>query len=76
MLLFLHVVGLEIGLLWACLAWICNILNIPSMMKAMALCAFPFLVTGCIHLDGYMDVTDAGRKELKICITPSKTSAS
>ena len=28
-------------------------------MAAMGLCAFPFLITGCIHLDGYMDVTDA-----------------
>ena len=25
----------------------------------MSLCAYPYIVTGFIHLDGYMDVTDA-----------------
>lgn len=59
MLLFLPVVGLEIGLLWAVLSWLCQILNIPCLITAMVLCVYPFLVTGRIHLDGFMDVTDA-----------------
>lgn len=59
MLLFLPVVGLEIGLLWAVLSWLCQILNIPYLITAMVLCVYPFLVTGRIHLDGFMDVTDA-----------------
>ena len=59
MLLFLPVVGLEIGLLWAVLAWLCGFLNLPGLMTALILCAYPYLVTGWIHLDGYMDVTDA-----------------
>ena len=59
MLLFLPVVGLEMGVLWAALAWLCRWLGLPALIAGVALCAFPYLVTGCIHLDGYMDVTDA-----------------
>ena len=61
MLLFLPVVGLEIGILWAGLAWLCNALNLPVLMKGLILAMYPYLVTGFIHLDGYMDVTDAVR---------------
>ena len=59
MLLFLPIVGLEIGVIWAGLAWIGTILQIPVPIRALVLCAYPFLVTGFIHLDGFMDVTDA-----------------
>ena len=59
MLLFLPAVGLEIGIIWAALAWLCDCLNLPALMTALVLCAYPYMVTGFIHLDGYMDVTDA-----------------
>lgn len=59
MLLFLPIVGLEIGVLWAGLGWLVNFLGLPAMVRALCLCVFPFLATGYIHLDGYMDVTDA-----------------
>lgn len=59
MLLFLPVVGLEIGAIWAGLAWLCNVMNLPVLMKGLILSVYPYLVTGFIHLDGYMDVTDA-----------------
>lgn len=59
MLLFLPVVGLEIGAIWAVLAWLCNVLNLPVLVKGLILSVYPYLVTGFIHLDGYMDVTDA-----------------
>ena len=59
MLLFLPVVGLEIGLIWAALAWLCQLLNLPALVTGLILCAYPYIVTGFIHLDGYMDVTDA-----------------
>ena len=59
MLLFLPLVGLEIGLLWAALAWICQVLNVPPMASALVLGAYPYIVTGFLHLDGFMDVTDA-----------------
>ena len=59
MLLFLPVVGLEIGVIWAFLAWLCNMLHLPTLVKGLILSVYPYLVTGFIHLDGYMDVTDA-----------------
>jgi len=59
MLLFLPVVGLEIGAVWAFLAWLCKVLNLPVLVKGLILSVYPYLVTGFIHLDGYMDVTDA-----------------
>ena len=61
MLLFLPIVGLEIGAIWAVLAWLCNVLNLPLLVKGLILSVYPYLVTGFIHLDGYMDVTDAVR---------------
>ena len=59
MLPFLPVVGLEIGAIWAALAWLCRFLQLPALVTGLILCAYPYLVTGFIHLDGYMDVTDA-----------------
>ena len=59
MLLFLPVVGLEIGAIWAILAWLCRLLNLPQLMAAIVLCACPYVTTGFLHLDGFMDVTDA-----------------
>lgn len=61
MLLFLPVVGLEIGAIWALLAWLCRYLALPALVQGVVLGAYPFLVTGFIHLDGFMDVTDAVR---------------
>ena len=59
MLLFLPIVGLEIGAIWALLAWLCTLLNLPVLIAGLVLCVWPFLATGQIHLDGFMDVTDA-----------------
>ncbi len=59
MLLFLPVVGLEIGVLWALLHWLMTYLQLPILVTALCMCAFPYLATGLIHLDGYLDVVDA-----------------
>ena len=61
MLLFLPTVGLEIGLIWAVIAWLCGLLHLPGLIAALLLSTWPFLSTGLLHLDGYMDVTDAVR---------------
>ena len=68
MLLFLPLVGLELGALWALLAWGCAALGVPGPVRALALTAFPYLATGYIHLDGFMDVTDA----VKSCRSPER----
>ena len=59
MLLFLPIVGLEMGAIWTALAWLCDFLHLPALVTGLILCAYPYIVTGFIHLDGYMDVTDA-----------------
>ena len=59
MLLFLPVVGLELGVIWYGLAWLCRWLAVPKLMTALVLSAWPWFATGFLHLDGYMDVTDA-----------------
>lgn len=61
MLLCLPIIGLEIGAIWWCIAWGCQKLDLPAPVAAFALCAAPYLLTGFMHLDGFMDVTDAVR---------------
>lgn len=59
MLLFLPLVGLEMGLAWAGLAWLCRHWALPRLVTGLVLCLFPYVISGFIHLDGFMDVTDA-----------------
>lgn len=59
MTLFLPVVGAWIGILWTLCAYLIHWLELPVMVGAFLLCAFPFLITGGMHMDGYLDVTDA-----------------
>lgn len=61
MLLFLPLIGLEIGLGWAGLAWLCRALGLPELVTGLVLCAWPYGATGFLHMDGFMDVTDAVR---------------
>ena len=57
--LFLPAVGAWIGVLWSLLALLLRFLALPRLFCAALLCAFPFAVTGGMHIDGYLDVTDA-----------------
>lgn len=59
MLLFLPLVGLEMGAVWALLTWICQKFALPMLISGLILASYPYLVTGFLHLDGFMDVTDA-----------------
>ena len=59
MLLFLPLVGLEMGAIWTGLAWLCSLFQLPIPVKGLILAVYPYLAAGFIHLDGYMDVTDA-----------------
>lgn len=58
-LLFFPFIGAEIGLLWFALAKLCLFLNLPFLLTAFILAVYPFVISGYIHLDGFMDVTDA-----------------
>lgn len=59
MLLFLPVIGLEVGAVWMLGWYVCELFALSTALRGLILCAIPFLMTGFIHLDGYMDVTDA-----------------
>lgn len=59
MLLFLPLVGLEIGLLWWGIAKLAVFLKLPVLVRGLVIALWPFLATGYLHLDGFMDVTDA-----------------
>lgn len=59
MLPMLPLVGLEIGALWFGIGWLTGLLGLPVLIRALMLSLFPFLATGFLHLDGFMDVTDA-----------------
>ena len=61
MLLFLPIIGVEIGAVWAALAWLCSFLALPTLVTGLILCVYPYIVTGYLHLDGFMDVIDAVR---------------
>ena len=61
MLMCLPLIGLEIGLIWWGLLWVCDYYSLPQTLRSLVLCATPYLLTGFLHLDGLMDVTDAVR---------------
>ena len=55
----LPLVGLVIGGLWWLAALLFMTLNLPLMLMAAILAISPFFFAGFIHLDGYMDTSDA-----------------
>ncbi len=57
MLAALPLIGAIVGGVWAAALWLCRFL--PLSVAALLLTAAPWLCTGFIHLDGYMDVCDA-----------------
>lgn len=59
MMVCLPFVGAIVGAIWALAAWVLVKVNCPLPLRAAVLAAMPWLVTGFIHLDGYMDVCDA-----------------
>ena len=59
MLVCLPLIGLVSGGLWALGVWVLRRLALPAALSALLIAAFPWLVTGFLHLDGFMDVCDA-----------------
>ena len=56
---FFPLIGAVLGLiLWGWLA-LCDALRIGAFLRGVIAALLPLLVTGGIHMDGYMDVTDA-----------------
>lgn len=59
MLVMFPVVGLIMGILWYGLFLLVDAASIPRPLAAALLTAYPFVVSGFIHLDGFMDCNDA-----------------
>lgn len=59
MLVVFPFVGTVIGTIWALAAFLLDKINCPQMFAAAVLALLPYLLTGGIHLDGYMDCCDA-----------------
>jgi len=59
MLVFLPLVGLVIGLLWYAIYLLMDRINIPLQLQTAVLMLYPYIITGFIHLDGFMDTSDA-----------------
>lgn len=69
-LCFFPLIGAVIGWLYLLWFYICAALGIGGLLKGAVSAALPILVTGGIHADGFMDVTDArkcmGSREKKL----------
>lgn len=52
-------IGVVIAL--CCRAWgyVCALTSAPAVLRGAGLCLLPILITGGIHLDGYVDTSDA-----------------
>ena len=71
MLVAMPLIGVVIGgaeFLWA---WLCRLLSFGPVLSAVGLTLIPVLLTGGIHLDGFMDTVDA----LKSHAAPEKKRA-
>lgn len=65
-LVFFPVIGLMMGVLWWAVAFglvfvpaVTSYASFPIVIVAAVVAAFPYLITGFIHLDGFMDCSDA-----------------
>lgn len=67
MLLCLPFIGVFMGALWALFGKLLGCFPIPQPIFALCMAAFMWCVTGFIHLDGFMDCSDAvlSRRDLE-----------
>ena len=56
---FFPIVGLLIGALWYGAAQILLLAGLSNVMLAAFLMLFPYITTGFLHIDGFMDANDA-----------------
>lgn len=55
----LPLLGLVIGGLWVLIAWGMDVLHFPTFLRAALMALCPWALSGCMHLDGYLDCCDA-----------------
>jgi len=59
MLGWLPTIGLVIGLVWALIYFLCVYASLPYLFVVFVLTFMPFILSGFIHVDGFMDCNDA-----------------
>ena len=59
MMKFYPIIGLIVGGIWGIIYYLTGILNVPIILKSAIIMMVPFIITGMLHLDGFMDVCDA-----------------
>jgi len=59
MMKFYPIIGGIVGIIWSIIYYLISILNISVILKSTIIMMVPFIVTGMLHLDGFMDVCDA-----------------
>lgn len=56
---FYPIIGLIVGIIWCGVYKLLSLIGASTMVIASITLITPFIVTGMLHLDGYMDVCDA-----------------
>ncbi|HCW53586.1 MAG TPA: adenosylcobinamide-GDP ribazoletransferase [Clostridium sp.] len=59
MMKFYPLVGLIIGGIWSVIYYFITLFNCSLILKSAIVMMVPFVITGMLHLDGFMDVCDA-----------------
>ncbi|EKQ53402.1 MULTISPECIES: adenosylcobinamide-GDP ribazoletransferase [unclassified Clostridium] len=80
MMKFYPVIGVIVGGMWGIVYYLLNLINISIILKSIVIMLVPFVVTGMLHLDGFMDVCDAilsrrDREEKLRILKDSRTGA-
>ncbi len=57
-LVFFPVIGLLMGITWYGIGRLLIHVMMPIPLSAAILTAYPYVISGCIHLDGFMDCSD------------------
>jgi len=56
---FFPIVGLLLGLLWYGVSLLLHLAGLSTVMLSALLMLFPYAITGFLHVDGFMDTSDA-----------------
>ncbi|WP_160687827.1 adenosylcobinamide-GDP ribazoletransferase [Clostridium sp. C2-6-12] len=59
MMKFYPVIGLIVGTIWSLAYYFMKFFNTSIVLKSAVIMIVPFIITGMLHLDGFMDVCDA-----------------
>jgi len=59
MMKFYPIIGVIVGVIWSLIYYLISNLNVSMVLKSTIVMMVPFIITGMLHLDGFMDACDA-----------------